>query len=65
VTNQEGRPGTLKKCRVIARVPELGSKCNGRMRREFHFQKGRAAAQTTPAVTGVSLGRNEIGSYAT
>jgi len=64
VTNRDRPPGTLKKYRVIAKVSEFGSKCNGWMITRFHFKKGRAAAQTTPGETGVFLGRNEV-DYAT
>ena len=65
VTNRERRRGGLKQYRVIAKVPEFGSKCNGWIITRFHFKKGRAPAQTTPGVTAVSLGRNEVGNYAT
>jgi hypothetical protein len=39
VTNRERRPGTLKKYRVIAKVPEFGSKCNGWINNKISFQK--------------------------
>jgi hypothetical protein len=65
VTNRERRPGTLKKDKVIAKVSEFGSKCQGWMITRFHFKKGRTAAQTTPGVTAIFLGRNEVGNYAT
>ena len=65
VTNRERRPGTLTEYRVIAKVPEFGSKRNRWIITRFHFKEGRAAAQTTPGVTAVSLERNEVGNYAT
>jgi hypothetical protein len=64
VTNRERQVGILKKCRAIAKAPELGSKYNGRMTTRLHFEKGRAAAQTTPSETAVFLRRNEVGHYA-